>query len=127
MSALGEKVQVNPLFLGNLVPLRAMDLASRYCMLVLASSENPLEVWGAFAASWITAFGKPVCLQMEGGGEWDNVVCADLCSERNIRLQLPSKGAHPCMSGGRNGLVRAIYNRCREDGRFAGKASLDEI
>ena len=58
-SASSEKVQVDLRSLGCLVTPHTIDLFSRYSTPVRASSKNPLEVWGALAASRITVLGKP--------------------------------------------------------------------
>ena len=74
-------------FLGNLITPHAVDLFPRYSMLVLVSSKHPLEVWGAFAASWITAVGEPRSMRMNSGGEWKNGVRTDLCPGRSFPLR----------------------------------------
>ena len=67
-STVNEKVQADPLFLGNLITIHAMDLLPQYSKLVLVSSKNPSEAWDALAASRITAFGTPRCSQTNSGG-----------------------------------------------------------
>ena len=56
--AFNPKGEADLLFPDNLVTFHDIDLFSRYSMLLSAYLGNPLEVWGAFAASWVTVFGK---------------------------------------------------------------------
>ena len=90
-----EKVQAALFFPDNLTALRALDLFSGYSASLSVSPKNPLDVWGACASSRITVFGKPGRLRVGSGGEWGDEVLADLCSERNIRLQLQGKVGAP--------------------------------
>ena len=125
VSALSEKVQVGFLFPGNLIALHATDLFSRYAMRVSASLGNPLDVWGAFVASWINVSGKPRCLQSVTGGGWENDVWAHLRSGRDIRLQSQGRGALPWKLERREGLAHSVY-KLHEDGRSVDKAILNE-
>ena len=59
VAAFNEKVQVDLLFLGNLIVLRAMDLFSENSLLLPAQCENPQEVRDAFCGGWLGAFGPP--------------------------------------------------------------------
>ena len=97
VSASNEKVQMGLLLLEKLIAPHAFVLFSRYSMLVLASSKNPSEVWGAFAASRITAVGKPRYMRMNSGGVWQDGVWADLRPGRSFRLLPQGKGAFPWM------------------------------
>ena len=72
-------------------------------------------------------FGPPKCLQMDGGGEWENEVWADYCTERRIKLLFQGVGAHPWLLERRNGLARGIYNRLVEDDRFSSEKILGEV
>ena len=47
-----EKLQVDLLFLGDLIVLHIMDVFSKYSILTPLRSKNPLEVWDAFVARW---------------------------------------------------------------------------
>ena len=86
VSAFNEKLQVDLLFLDDLIVLHVLDLFSRYSLLVPARSENPEEVWDAFCNSWIAVFGKPRIIQMDEGGERKNDLWAYLCTDRYIKL-----------------------------------------
>ena len=108
-----EKVPADLSFLGNLITAHAMNRFSRYSMPARASSENPLEMWGTVAASRITVFEKRRCLRMDSGGECRDEIWADSRSERNVRLQFQGKSVH--------------HNRLHGDGRFVGRATLDEV
>ena len=120
-SALNEKVQVDLFSPDALITPHAMGLFSRYSMLVLAPSKNPMAARDAFAASRKTVFGKLRCLRTGIGGGWHSKY------GRNIRPQFQGKRAHPQMLARRNGLARGIYNRLREDDRFAGRAIANEV
>ena len=58
-SAVNEKVQVDLLFLDDLLVVHAMDIFSKYSLLRPAQSENPQEVWDVFCAGWLGTFGPP--------------------------------------------------------------------
>ena len=68
VSASNEKLQIDLLFLGDIIVLHVLDLLSRYSLLAPARSKNPEEVWDAFCNSWIAVFGKPRIIQMGEGG-----------------------------------------------------------
>ena len=69
-------------------------------------------------------FGPSFSIQIDGGGEWKNELCAELRSERRIRVLYRGVGAHPWVLGRRNGLTRGIYNRLKGGDRFSGKQIL---
>ena len=127
MSAFNEKLQIDLLFLDDLVALHVMDMFSKYSLLIPVRSKNPQEVWGAFCNSWLSVFGQPKGIQLDEGGEWKNEIWLDLCSDRRVKLQFQGVGAHPWMLERRNGLARGIYNRIREGGRFSGRQILSEV
>ena len=85
VSCFNERVQVDLLFLDDIIAAHAMDVFSKYSLLHRVKSKNPQEVWDVFCASWLGTFGPPKCLQMDEGGEWKNEVWADYCSERRIK------------------------------------------
>ena len=64
-----EKVQVDLLFLGDLVVAHAMDVFSKYSLLHPAQSKNSQEDWGVLGAGWLGTCGPPKCNQMGEGGE----------------------------------------------------------
>ena len=57
VSAFNEKLQVDLLFLDDIIVLHVLDLFSRYSLLAPVRSKNPEEVWDAFCNSWIAVFG----------------------------------------------------------------------
>ena len=65
-SSLNEKVQVDLLFLGDLIAFHVLGLFSRYSLLVPVRSTNPGAV-----------FGEPRMIQMAEGGEWENDLWVD--------------------------------------------------
>ena len=69
VSSLNENVQVELLLLDDVLPLHAMGPYSKYSHQVRVRSRNPLEVWGAFAASRLSALGGNRSIQMDAGGE----------------------------------------------------------
>ena len=93
--AVDERAQVDLSFSENVSTLYAMDRFSRYSMLVVASPKHPSKVREGSVASRIAGFGKPLCLQMVGGGERESEIWTDLRSGRNIRVQFQAKGASP--------------------------------
>ena len=94
-SSSNEKVQVDLLFLGDIIVLRVFDLFARYSRLVPARPKTPEEVWDTFRNSRIAVFGKPRIIQMDEGGEWGNDLWVDLRTDRYIKLQYQGVGAHP--------------------------------
>ena len=62
------ELQVDPLFLGDLIALRVIDVFSKYSHLIPVRSRNPEEVWSASYGPWITIFGQPKCIRMDEGG-----------------------------------------------------------
>ena len=65
-----KKLQVDLLFLGDLIVLRSMGVFSKYSILAPVRSKNPLEVWDAFDPCWIGIFGPPEAIQMD---EWGRI------------------------------------------------------
>ena len=56
-SMFNEKVQVDLLFLGDIVALRAMDTYTKNSLLLPVQPKHPQEVWGAFCGGWSGIFG----------------------------------------------------------------------
>ena len=100
------------LFLGDINALHIMDVFPKYSILTRVRSKNPQEVWDAFLASWVGVFGAPKSLHPV---------------ERRIKPVLRGVGAHPWISGRRNGLARGIYNRLQADRYYAGAQILTEV
>ena len=46
-----ERVQMDLLFLDDLIALHIMDVFSKYSILTRVRSKNPQEVWDAFVSS----------------------------------------------------------------------------
>ena len=67
-----EKLQVDLLFLDNIIARDIMDVYSKYSRLIPVRAKNPQEAWGAFRSSWIGIFGLPWSIQLDEGGEWKN-------------------------------------------------------
>ena len=91
ISIFNEKLQLDLLFWGEIVPLHSENSE----LLIPAHSENPKEVWGAFATLRSGIFGPSKCIRMDEGGEWKNEVWADFCSGRQIKLLFQGVGARP--------------------------------
>ena len=128
VSSFDEKAQVDSLSLGDLIILHALDLISRYSLLVPVRSQNPEEIWDTSCASLVAVFGKPRIMRMDEGGEWKNDLWVDLRADRHIKLQHQGVGAHtPWISERRDGLVRGIYNRMHAEGRYAGRRLISEV
>ena len=127
LSAFNEKVQVDLLFLGDLIVMHAIDVFSKYSLLRPAQSGNLQEVWDVFCAGWLGTFGHPKCIQMDESGEWANKIWPDSCSERRIKLQFQGVGGHPWLLGRRKGPARGSYNRLVEVDRFSNKTISSEV
>ena len=54
-----EKLQVDLLFLDDLIVLHIMAVFTKNSILTPVRSRNPLEVWDAFLACWVGIFGPP--------------------------------------------------------------------
>ena len=67
VSMFNERLQMDLLFLDDIIALRIMDVFSKYSILTRARPENPQEVWDAFLSSLVGVFGIPKCLHLE---EW---------------------------------------------------------
>ena len=74
VSCFNERVQVDLLFLDDIIAVHAMDAFPKFSLLQRVKSKNPQEVWDGFCASGLGTFGPPKCLQMDERGEWDNEV-----------------------------------------------------
>ena len=59
VSTFKNKMQVDLLFLGDIIVLRVMDVFSKYSPLTPARYENPQEVRGALTNLWIGISGPP--------------------------------------------------------------------
>ena len=127
VSRFNEMVQVDLLFLDDIIVVHAMDVFSKCSLLHQVKSKNPQEVWDAFCAGWLGTFGPPKSTQMDEGGEWKNEIWTDYCSDRRIKSVSQGVGAHPWLLGRRNGLARGIYNRLIEDDRFSRSRILSEV
>ena len=115
------KLQVDLLFLDDIIALRIMDLFSKYSFLIPARAKNPQDVWDPCCGSWIAVCGPPMSIQMDEGGEWKTALWTELRFDRRIRLQFQGILVR------RNGPVRGICNRLKDDDRFSGKQILAEV
>ena len=71
VSMFNERVQMDLLFLDDIIALRIMDVFSKYPILTRVRSKNPQEVWDAFISSWVGVFGAPKCLHPKPSeGPW---------------------------------------------------------
>ena len=89
-----DKVHVEPLYLGDIIALRAMTMFPKYPLLLLGQSKKPVWAWDAFCAGWLGISGPPRCIQMDTGGEWEREIRTDLREERRKKLQFLGEGAH---------------------------------
>ena len=69
VSCFNERVQVDLLFLDDIIAAHAMGAFSKYSLLRQVKSKNPQEVWDVFCAGWLDAFGRLKSIQMDEGGE----------------------------------------------------------
>ena len=89
------KVQVDLLLSGGIIAVRAMDMLSKYSLLLPGQCENPQEFWGSFRFGRLGILSPPKSIQMGEGGEWRNETWADLRAGRRIKLQFPGVEAYP--------------------------------
>ena len=69
LSMFNGELQVDPLFLGDLIASRVIDAFSKYSHLLPFRSKNPKEVRDASYGARIAIFGQPKCIRMDEGGE----------------------------------------------------------
>ena len=81
VSAMNEKVQADPLVPDDVIALHAVDLCSKHSPFARVLPKNPAEVWDVFASQWISVFGKPRTIRVDGNWEGGNEVWADFFSE----------------------------------------------
>ena len=73
-----ERLQMDLLFLGDIITLHIMDVFSKYSMLTRVRSKNPQEVWDAFLSTWARVFGIPKCLHLDEGAS-GRVISGEIC------------------------------------------------
>ena len=95
MAVFNAKLQVDRLFLDDVIALRVMDVLSKKSLLVPVRAENLQEVRGAFRSFRLGVFGPPLSIQTGEGGEWKNELSTELRSERRIKLFFQGVGARP--------------------------------
>ena len=71
-SVSNEKLQADLLFPGDLIALRAMDVFSKYSLLIPVRSEGPPEVWDFISDSRIGVSGQPQSIRTDEGEEGQN-------------------------------------------------------
>ena len=91
------KLQVDLLFLEDIIAVHVIDVFSRRPLLQPVHTKNS-QVWGAFCSSRIGVFGPPTCIQTDEGGEWKNAQQTELRSDRRIKLLFRGVGARPINS-----------------------------
>ena len=65
VSMFNERLQMDLLFLDDIVALHIKDVFPKYSILTRVRPKNPQEVWDAFVSSWVGVFGPPKCLHLE--------------------------------------------------------------
>ena len=65
-----ERLQIDLLFLGDIIALHIMDVFSKYSILTRVRPKNPQEVWDASLSGWVGVFGAPKRLHLD---EWGRV------------------------------------------------------
>ena len=73
-----ERLQMDPLFLGDMITWHITDVFSKYPILTRVRPKNPQEVLDTFLPSWVGVFGISKCLHLDEGGEWKNDPWRDL-------------------------------------------------
>ena len=59
VSMFNERLQMDLLFVGDIIAPRIMDVFSKYSILTRVRSKNPQEVWGAFLSSLAGSLAHP--------------------------------------------------------------------
>ena len=103
------------LFLRDVITVRAMKLYLKHSLLARVCSKGPLQIWGAFAGSWISVCGRPRTNQMDADGEWGHENRTDFCTQCAICLYFRERGAHARRMDRRNELAHSIDNRLAAD------------
>ena len=75
-----EKLQIDLLFLDDIISFHVNEVSPEYSLLAPARSENPHEVRDASAASGNGIYGPPNCIQTDEGSEWKNEIWTRLRS-----------------------------------------------
>ena len=63
-----EQVQVDLLFMDEIIALRAMDTVSEYSLFLSVQPETPQEVWEALCGGCLGIFGSPKNARGDEGG-----------------------------------------------------------
>ena len=95
VSMFTEKVQVDLLFLGDVVALRVFGVFSKYSLSLQRTPRIPKKYGALPRMCGLRFFGRRSVPRWMQGGAWENEVCTDYCPERRIRLLLLGAGAHP--------------------------------
>ena len=67
VSMFNERLQMDLLFLDDIIAWHIMDVFSKYSFLTRVRPKNPQGVWDAFISSWVGVFGPPKCLHLDEG------------------------------------------------------------
>ena len=73
VSMFNERLQMDLLFLEDIVALHFMDVSSKYSIPTRVRPKNPRTVWDAFLSSRVGVFGTAKCLHSDEGGEWEMI------------------------------------------------------
>ena len=87
ISGLDEKLLERPPLTDDAIPLRAMDARSTCPLLTPVRARNLREVWAYSHSTRVATFGRPKCIRMDEGGEWEYGARAVSRPERRIKLQ----------------------------------------
>ena len=106
VSMFNERLQIDLLFLDDIVALHRMDVFSKNSSLYPVRFENPQEAWGAFQGLRFEIFRPPKSIQMGEGGESMHEVQTEYCLGRRALPVSQRMDAGPCTLERRNGLAR---------------------
>ena len=131
VSAPNEKVQIDLLVLEKIIAARAMNLAPHHPLFFWVSPNNLRKRSAPLRLRNLPVVGNqsfPDDCRRDVGDIFcrRNEVRADFRAARDIRLQIPGRGARPQMQGRRNGLGRGVSHRARPGSRFTDRATLSE-
>ena len=89
-----EKLQADLLFLDGIISVAAMDVVSKFPLLIPGRTKGPKDAWDALCSSRIEVLGAPMIIQLDEGRERTNELRVELRPERRIKLLFQGVGAH---------------------------------
>ena len=95
VAMVNERLQADLLFPDDIVVLHAMDVFSKYFLLIPVRMKNPQGVRDAFCSPWVGAFDPTMSIRMDEGGEWKDDSWTESRPAGRIKLFFQGIRAHP--------------------------------